>query len=90
MAILATEKVLTLDFWKSANKLQVGDYVFDHSGKPVKVKLVQEYHSSDCYQITFNDYLTAAGDSKFGFLVETPKYRRRIADYKAYSHSGAH
>jgi hypothetical protein len=82
MAILANEKVLTLDFWKPANKLAVGDYVFDRTGKPVKVKLVQEYRSQNCYRVTFDDYLTASGDSKLGFLVETPKYRRRLADYK--------
>jgi hypothetical protein len=82
MAILATEKVLTLDFWKPANKLQVGDYVFDKDGNPVKVKLVQEYHSTNCYRVTFNDHLTAAGNDKLGFLVETPKYRKRLAEYK--------
>ena len=82
MAILANEKVLTLDFWKPAAKLQVGDYVFDKDGKPVKIKLVQTYRSENCYQVTFNDYLTAAGDEKLGFFVETPKYRRRLADYK--------
>ena len=76
MAILANEKVLTLDFWKPAAKLQVGDYVFDKDGKPVKVKLVQTYRSQNCYQVTFDDYLTAAGDEKLGFLVETPKYRK--------------
>lgn len=82
MAILATEKVLTLDYWKPAAKLQVGDYVFDKDGNIAKVKLVQEYRSEDCYEITFNDYLTVRGDRKLGFLVETPKYRRRLADYK--------
>lgn len=82
MAILATEKVLTLDYWKPAAKLQVGDYVFDKDGNVVQVKLVQEYRSEDCYEVTFNDYLAVRGDHKLGFLVETPKYRRRLADYK--------
>jgi len=82
MAILATEKILTLDFWKPANKLQVGDYVFDKDGLPRKVTLVQEYRSNNCYRVNFDDHLTAAGDSKLGFLVETPKYRKRLADYK--------
>jgi hypothetical protein len=82
MAILANEKVLTLDFWKPANKLAVGDYVFDRTGTPVKVKLIQEYKAQDCYRVTFDDHLTASGDAKLGFLVETPKYRRRLADYK--------
>jgi hypothetical protein len=43
MAILATEKVLTLDYWKPAEKIQVGDYVFNQTGDLVKVTLVQKY-----------------------------------------------
>jgi hypothetical protein len=82
MAITANSKILTLDLWKPANKLQVGDYVFDKDGNPVKVKLVQEYRSTNCYRVTFDDHLFAEGDDKMGFLVETPKYRKRLADYK--------
>ena len=82
MAILANEKVLTLDYWKPASKLQVGDYVFDRNGQIVQVKLVQEYRAPLCYEVTFNDHLSMAGDNKLGFLVETPKYRKRIYEYK--------
>jgi len=82
MAILANEKVLTLDYWKPARKLQVGDYVFDRLGNIVQVKLVQEYHAENCYEVTFSDCLSVAGDSKLGFAVETPKYRQRVVDYK--------
>jgi hypothetical protein len=82
MAILATQKVLTLDFWKYARHLQVGDYVFDKDGNPVKVKLVQEYLAPVCYEVTFNDHLTAAGDEHLAFMAETPKYRKRISEYK--------
>lgn len=82
MAILATEKVLTLDYWKPASKLQVGDYVFDRNGQIVKVKLVQEYRASECFEVTFNDHLRLSGDSKLGFMVETPKYRKRVYEYK--------
>ena len=45
MAILATEKVLTHNYWKPAYKIEVGDYLFDHNGKPTKVTLVQQYHT---------------------------------------------
>ena len=82
MAILANEKVLTLDYWKPASKLQVGDYVFDRNGLIVQVKLVQEYRASECFEVTFNDHLRMAGDNKLGFLVETPKYRKRTYEYK--------
>ena len=46
MAILATEKVLTLDYWKRAGSLVEGDYVFDRNGKIVRVKLVQNYQAT--------------------------------------------
>jgi len=82
MAILATEKVLTLDYWKPASKIQVGDYLFDKNGKPVKVKLVQEYRSEECYQVTFNDHLTVSGDRHLGFLAENKVYRNRTYLYK--------
>jgi hypothetical protein len=82
MAILATQKVLTLDFWKYARHLKPGDYVFDKDGNPVKVKLVQEYQAPACYEVTFNDYLTAAGDEHLSFMAETPKYRKRLCEYK--------
>ena len=82
MAILATEKVLTLDYWKPASKLQVGDYVFDRRGSIVQVNLIQEYYSDDCYKVLFNDYLSVAGDANLGFALETAKYRQRLVDYK--------
>lgn len=82
MAILANEKVLTLDYWKPARKLVVGDYVFDRQGNIVQVKLVQEYRAEECYKVTFDDYLSVAGDAHLGFAVETPKYRQRLVDYK--------
>ena len=82
MAILANEKVLTLDYWKPASKLQVGDYVFDRNGLIVQVKLVQQYRATECFEVTFNDHLCMAGDNKLGFLIETPKYRKRTYEYK--------
>lgn len=82
MAILANQKVLTLDYWKYANKIKVGDILFDKDGKPVKVTLVQEYRSKNCYQITFDDHLTICGDDKLRLLVEDEKYRKRTSSYK--------
>lgn len=82
MAILANQKVLTLDYWKLASKIQPGDYVFDLEGKPVKVSLVQEYRSERCYEVELNDYTSVAGDVNLGFLLENKKYRDRILEYK--------
>ena len=82
MAILATERILTLDWWKPAAKLQVGDYVFDKDGKIVQVKLIQQYRSDSCYEVMFSDYLTIRGDNKLGFPTEDLKYRKRLDEYK--------
>jgi hypothetical protein len=82
MAISANEKVLTLDYWKPASKIVQGDYLFDNTGRLVKVKLVQEYYSEDCYEVRLNDHLTVTGDQKLGFLLETKKYRERLLAYK--------
>lgn len=82
MAILATQRILTLDYWKTAHDLKVGDIVFDRTGQPRKVTLVQEYRSKDCFQVKFNDLLEVCGDHHLGFLVETPKYREQIHRYK--------
>lgn len=82
MAILATKKVLTLDYWKSASKLEVGDYVFDQNGEPVQVKLVQHYFADECYEIQFNDNLDASGDKHLTLHLEDVKHRKLIWKYK--------
>ena len=82
MAILANEKILTLDYWKLANQIQPNDYLFDRNGKIVRVKTVQIYQASSCYEIHFNDHTRVAGDGKLAFGIETPKYRKRIHEYK--------
>jgi hypothetical protein len=82
MAILANEKVLTLDYWKPARLLQVGDYVFDRTGKPVQVKLVQEYRAQRCYQVSFSDHLTVSGDENLVLPLENQKHRQKIHIYK--------
>jgi hypothetical protein len=82
MALLATEKVLTLDYWKTASQVVVGDYVFDRHGNPVKVTSVQQYMGAECHEVEFNDLLRVSGDSRLGFMLETPKYRNRIVTYK--------
>jgi hypothetical protein len=82
MAILANQKILTLDYWKHAHNLKVGDYVFDKEGKLQKVTLVQEYRSEECYRVTFNDHLMVEGDWHLGFQIEDNRYRQRLNEYK--------
>ena len=82
MAITATTKILTLDYWKPASQLEVGDWVFDRTGKPVQITLVQQYQGIECYEVMFNDYLTITGDSKLALPTENFKYRNRLNTYK--------
>lgn len=82
MAILANQKILTLDYWKTAHDLRAGDYIFDKEGKLQRVTLVQEYRATDCYEVHFNDHLTVAGDRHLGFQIEDKRYRDRVLQYK--------
>lgn len=82
MAILATQKVLTLDYWKMASDITESDILFNLQGEPVKVKLVQKYRSENCYRVVFNDGLTIEGDLRLAVPLEDLKYRNRAYEYK--------
>jgi hypothetical protein len=74
--------VLTLDYWKLADSITAGDYVFDRLGNPVKVTLVQKYRATTCYEVTFNDHLTVAGDNHLRLPIEDKDRRNKIYRYK--------
>jgi hypothetical protein len=82
MAILATQKVLTLDYWKIAQDIKQGDIVFDRLGRKVRVKLVQTLDKQPCYRVVFFDGTSVAGNKDLKFPIETPKYRNRVYTYK--------
>jgi len=82
MAILATQRVLTLDYWKIADHITESDIVFDRHGKPARVKLVQKYRSDNCYAVYFDDGLSIKGDLNLRLPVENEKYRKRVNEYK--------
>jgi replicative DNA helicase len=82
MAILATEKVLTLDYWKFAGDIKPGDILFDRHGNPVTVKLAQPYRALRCYEAQFNDGLTVAGDEHLKLPVETENFRKQVRKYQ--------
>ena len=82
MAILATERVLTLDYWKMACDIRVGDILFNRLGDPVTVTLVQEYRAQACYEVVLNDGLSVKGDDKLILPIETEKYRNRAREYQ--------
>lgn len=82
MAITVTQKILTLDYWKFADKIEVGDYVFNKDGDIVTVTKIHKYFSEDCHEVIFNDHTVMEGDKHLGFLIETPQYRKRANAYK--------
>lgn len=82
MAILAKEKVLTLDYWKLAYQLQPGDYIFNSDGELVKIRSVQTFRVDECYEIFFDDHLSIAGDQHLTLLTESKKYRDRTYAHK--------
>ncbi len=82
MAILATQKVLTLDYWKIAEDLRQGDIVFDRNGNRTTIKLVQPFRAQNCYRTWFNDGLSIAGDINLKLPLETEHYRDVARRYK--------
>jgi hypothetical protein len=82
MAILATQRVLTLDYWKMACDVRAGDILFDRLGNPVTVTLVQEYRAQRCHMVVFNDGLSVKGDNKLILPLEDERYRKRLRAYK--------
>jgi hypothetical protein len=81
MAIAANEKILTLDYWKRADKLVEGDWVFDRAGNPCQITLVQHF-PSQCYRVQLSDLMEVTGNGALNFQLETPKYRKRLVEYK--------
>lgn len=84
MAITAQTQVLTHDYWKLAQDIVPGDILFDRLGRPVRVKLAQQYRSEHCYEVQLHDGLTVCGDDKLKLPLETIKYRRRALEYKGH------
>lgn len=82
MAVLANQKILTLDYWKRADQVQEGDLLLDRNGQPAKVTLIQKYTPTHCYEVQFSDHLTVAGDDKLGFVVENHNDRIKESRYK--------
>lgn len=82
MAILATQKVLTLDYWKIASDLKPGDIVFDRYGNKTTIKLVQSFRAQNCYRVWFTDGRSIAGDANLKLPLETEHYRNVARIYQ--------
>ena len=85
MAVLANQKILTLDYWKRADQVQEGDLVLDRNGQLAKVTLIQKYTPPRCYEVLLNDHLTLAGDDKLRLIVENYQDRKHEWQYKGIS-----
>ena len=82
MALPANEKILTLDHWKLASQIQVGDYLFDRLGRLTKVTSIQSYMPTKCYRVDFDDGLSIVGDGNLTLYLEDLKYRHRATTWK--------
>ena len=82
MAITTNQSVLTLDYWKRAEHLEIGDWVFSKDGELVQIKLVHKFFSEICYEVMFDDYLSVSGTKDLGFIAESMHYRNHLCAYK--------
>jgi len=82
MAIASNQRILTLDLWKLASEIRPGDYLFNNDGQLVQVKSIHPYVSNECYEVEFDDHVTICGDKHLAFMLENPKYRKRLREYK--------
>jgi len=53
-AIEDSTPVLTTKGWKTHGSLQIGDFVYNQYGKPVKIYNVQESYMHDCMRVEFD------------------------------------
>lgn len=78
MALFANTSIPTPTGWTAIDNLKAGDLVFDHTGLPVEVTLVQTYTPQDCYEVEFDDGLTLVGDKRLTFHLQDRKWRNRV------------
>lgn len=81
MAIVAKTSVFTLDGWKYAKDIKLGDWLFDRLGQPVQVTAIQTYRSEECYRVTMSDGTLVEGDAHLSFPTEDKQYRKKTYTY---------
>ena len=84
MGVLSSTLIPTPDGWTAAANIKKGDLVFDHLGQPTEVTKVQEYSTTECYSVTFEDGLTVEGDRHLAFMVQDRVWRNCLTRYKNY------
>ncbi len=71
----------TTQGWTTMGEIQVGDQVFDETGQPCRVVLVEPIHAGrDCYEITFSDGETLVSDGEHRWAVrdEFPGHQGKV------------
>lgn len=71
-ALSLDTRIPTPDGDKTMGQLQIGDYVFDEQGQPVKVESMSPiYYNHKCYEVLFDDGEKIIADAEHNWYVAT-------------------
>lgn len=71
-ALAIDTPIPTANGWKAMGDLEVGDSLFDESGKQCQVTFATEHmHDRNCYRIAFSDGSTIVADEDHKWVVDT-------------------
>jgi hypothetical protein len=84
MAITADTSIPTPFGWVAAKDLNVGDMMFDESGQPTIIKVIQHYTPAQCYEVEFDDGLTIQGDKHLTLHLQDRTWRNCLTRYMNY------
>lgn len=77
----------TTDGWKTMGELNLGDFVYDPKGKPVKViKKSQIFYDTVCYKITFSSGEVITSDEKHRWLIKINNKKRLLETSEIYEY----
>jgi replicative DNA helicase len=84
MALVATTQIPTSNNWVQMGDLMGDDVVFDHLGRPTKIKTIQHYMPTECYEVEFDDGLVIRGDKNLTLCLQDRVWRNCLTRYKNY------
>lgn len=80
-------QVPTTQGWKTMGSLNVGDFVYDPSGKPVKIiKKSQIFYNTICYKITFSSGEVITSDEKHLWLISVNNKNQLLETSEIYKY----
>lgn len=72
--------------WTTMGEIEVGDFVFDASGRPTRVTAVSEVQTEhDCYEVTFSEGSTIVADAEHLWPSWTRKTRFAMAEVRRHN-----